>query len=117
MNKNQKVQGRKRRSSEEVRRLVLEFKASGLRCKEFCLARGMALSTLRRHLKNGCLDKGGVKIGSRLVAVELAQRDRNRHAGEASALQVVLSSGRRIAVPQQFDSATLGRLVKVLEGL
>ena len=61
--------------------------------------------------------EGGVKIGSRLVAVELAQRDRNRHAGEASALQVVLSSGRRIAVPQQFDSATLGRLVKVLEGL
>ena len=100
---------------------MLEFKASGLRRKEFCLARGMALSTLRRHLKNGCLDKGGVKeggvkIGSRLVAVELAQRDRNRHAGEASALEVVLSSGRRIAVPQQFDSATLGRLVKVLEG-
>jgi len=67
MNENQEVEGRKRRSSEEIKRLVLEFKASGLRRKEFCLARGMALSTLRRHLKNRCLDEGGQKTGSRLV--------------------------------------------------
>jgi hypothetical protein len=118
MNENQEVHGRKRRSSEEVQRLVLEFKASGLRRKEFCQARGMALTTLRRHLKNRCLDEGGKKTGSRLAAVELAKRDRNAHAEEASAaLEVVLSSGRRIAVRQRFDSATLGRLVKVLEGL
>ena len=116
---NQKVvQGRKRRSSEEVKRLVLEFKASGLRRKEFCLARGMALSTLRRHLKNRCLGQGGQKTGSRLVAVELVKPERHAHAEEASAaLEVVLSGGRRIGVRQQFDSETLGRLVKVLEGL
>jgi len=117
MNENQVVQGRKRRSSQEIKRLVLEFKASGLRRKEFCLARGMALSTLRRHLKNGCQDEGEAKMGSRLIAVELAEGDRDTHAAGASALEVVLSSGRRIAVRQQFDSATLGRLVKVLEGL
>lgn len=118
MNENREVQERKRRSSEEIKRLVLEFKASGLKRKEFCLARGMALSTLRRHLKNHCLDQSGQKTGSRLVAVELAKPDRNAHAQEASAaLEVVLSAGRRIAVRQQFDSETLGRLVKVLEGL
>ena len=117
MNKNQVVQGRKRRSSQEIKRLVLEFKASGLRRKEFCLARGMALSTLRRHLKNGCQDEGETKMGSRLIAIELAEGDRDTHAAGASALEVVLSSGRRIAVRQQFDSETLGRLVKVLEGL
>jgi len=36
---------------------------------------------------------------------------------EACALEVVLSSGRRIEVRREFDSATLGRVVKVLEGL
>ena len=36
---------------------------------------------------------------------------------EACALEVVLSSGRRIEVRRKFDSATLGRVVKVLEGL
>jgi hypothetical protein len=56
-------------------------------------------------------------MGSRLIAVELAEGDRDTHAAGASALEVVLSSGRRIAVRQQFDSATLGRLVNVLEGL
>jgi len=117
MNENQVVQGRKRRSSQEIKRLVLEFKASGLRRKEFCLARGMALSTLRRHLKNGCQDEGEAKMGSRLIAVELAEGDRDRHAAGASALEVVLSSGQRIAARQQFDSATLGRLVKVLKRL
>jgi len=117
MNKNQVVQGRRRRSSEEVTRLVLEFKASGLRRKEFCLARGIALSTLRRHLKDRCLDQGVAKTGSRLVAVELAKREPNRDAGTACGLEVLLCAGRRIAVRQQFDSETLGRLVKVLEGL
>jgi hypothetical protein len=117
MNENREVQERKRRSSEEIKRLVLEFKASGLKRKEFCLARGMALSTLRRHLKNRRLDQIGQKTGSRLVAVELANREPNTDAGRACGLEVVLSGGRRIAVRQQFDSETLGRLVKVLEGL
>jgi hypothetical protein len=35
----------------EVKVVVVEFEASGLRCSEFCRDRGMALSTLRRHLK------------------------------------------------------------------
>jgi len=47
----------------------------------------------------------------------LAKWKQNTNSGAASALEVVLSGGRRIAVQQEFDSATLGRLVKVLEGL
>jgi hypothetical protein len=118
MNENQEVAARKRRSSEEVKRLVLEFEASGLRRNDFCRDRGMALSTLRRHLKKRGSGEGGAKkTGSRLVAVELAKWNRNTNSLAASALEVVLSGGRRIAVRQEFDSATLGRLVKVLEGL
>ena len=67
MNENQEVPARKRRSSEEVKRLVLEFEASGLRRNDFCRDRGMALSTLRRHLKKHGSGEGGVKVAKRLV--------------------------------------------------
>jgi hypothetical protein len=43
--------GRKRRSREEIKRLVLEFEASGLRQNEFCRNHGLALNTLQRQLK------------------------------------------------------------------
>jgi hypothetical protein len=117
MNENQEVGARKRRSSEEVKRLIVEFEASGLRRDEFCRTRGMALSTLRRHLKKHALGEAGVKTGGRLVAVELSGKDANKNPRTACALEVVLSSGRRIEVRREFDSATLGRVVKVLEGL
>ena len=117
MNENQEVEARKRRSSEEVRRLVVEFEASGLRRNEFCRTRGMALSTLRRHLKNHGSGKARVKAGCRLAAVELPRPERDRNPGTACALEVVLSSGRRIEVRREFDSTTLGRVVKVLEAL
>jgi hypothetical protein len=117
MKENQAVGARKRRSSEEVKRLVLEFEASGLRRNEFCRTRGIALSTLRRHLKSDGSGKARVKAGCRLVAVELPRPGRDRNPGTACGLAVVLSSGRRIEVRREFDSATLGRVVKVLEGL
>jgi hypothetical protein len=117
MNEKQEVGARKRRSGEEVRRLVVEFESSGVRREEFCRTRGMALSTLRRHLKKHGSGGTGIKAGSRLVAVELSRQDPNRKARTACALEVVLSGGRRIEVRREFDSATLGRVVKVLEGL
>ena len=117
MNENQQVEARKRRSSEEIKRLVVEFEASGLRRNEFCRTRGIALSTLRRHLKNHASGKAGLKAGCQLVAVELPRPGRDRNPGTACALEVVLSSGRRIEVRREFDSATLGRVVQVLEGL
>jgi hypothetical protein len=117
MNEKQEAQTRKRRSSEEVKGLVVEFEASGLGCSEFCRDRGMALSTLRRHLKKHGSGEGGAKKGSRLVAVEVVKADRNINSRTVAGLEVILSGGRRVAVGQQFDSVTLGRLVKVLEGL
>jgi hypothetical protein len=83
MNENQEVEVRKRRSGEEVKRLVVEFEASGLRRNEFCRTRGIALGTLRRHLKKQGAGEAGVKGGKRLVAVELARKDRNRNSRTA----------------------------------
>jgi hypothetical protein len=57
MTGNQEVPGRKRRSGEEVKRLVLEFEASGLRQNESCRNHGLALSTLQRQLRKRRVDQ------------------------------------------------------------
>jgi hypothetical protein len=115
MTGNEEIPGRKRRSSQEIQRLVLEFEASGLRQNEFCRKHGLALSALQRRLGRRRLHKGGVKEGSRLIAVELTGADRNRNGRVTSALEVVLASGRRIEVRRDFDSEVLLRVVQVLE--
>ncbi len=42
---------RKRRSREEVKRLIDEFEASESDRAEFCRSQGLALSTLQHHLR------------------------------------------------------------------
>jgi hypothetical protein len=115
MTENQEVPGRKRRSGEEIKRLLLEFEASGLRQNEFCRNHGLALSTLQRQLKRRRLDKGDAKESGRFVAVELAGREPNGNSWSSSALEVVLSGGRRIEVRPGFDARTLEGLIAVLE--
>ena len=117
MNESQEVETRKRRSRGEVKRLVAEFEASGIERKEFCRTHGIALGTLQRHLKRHGSSVGRAKAGNRLVAVELSGQESKRISQRACALEVVLPGGRRIEVRREFDSATLGRVVKVLEGL
>jgi hypothetical protein len=115
MTENQKIPGRKRRSREEIKRLVLEFEASGLRANEFCRNHGLAWSTLQRQLKRRRVDKAEAKQGSRFVAVELARRESNGNSRPNSALEVVLSGVRRIEVRPGFDAPTLEGLIAVLE--
>jgi len=83
MTANQGNPNRKRRSREEIKRLVSEFEKSGLRPATFCRSHGLALSILQRHLKWRRLENGQAKVwgehnqatNNRLVAVELARRD------------------------------------------
>jgi hypothetical protein len=72
---------------------------------------------LQRHLKRHGSGLGRAKAGNRLVAVELSGQEPKRNSQRACALEVVLPGDRRIEVRREFDSATLGRVVKVLEGL
>jgi hypothetical protein len=107
--------GRRRRSREEVRRLVDEFQASGLPRWEFCQSRGLALTTLQRHLRRRRLGTEARNCGSRLVAVSVTPRaEATSKPGETS-LEVVLSRGRRIGVRPGFDAGTLRELIIALE--
>jgi hypothetical protein len=85
--RNGEVVVRKRRSSEEVRRLVTEFESSGLGQNEFCRKEGLALSTLRRQLKRRQAGKSQSAAGKGLVRVELARRNRELKRGVSIVLR------------------------------
>jgi hypothetical protein len=106
---------RQRRSREEVRRLVDEFEVSGSDRAEFCQSRGLALSTLQRHLR---ARRSATEAGSgqsRLVAVSVTPRPAVVSKLEETNLEVVLARGRRIGVRPGFDAGTLQELIMALE--
>jgi hypothetical protein len=115
MNTSEEGAVRSRRTRQEVRQLVSAFPASGLGAREFCQRHGLALSTLRRNLKRQRQAQGPPETGVRLVAVKLKATP--APAAPPAALEVVLAGGRRIGVAPGFDERTLGRLVRVLEGV
>ena len=109
---------RRRRTREEVRQLVRAFQTSGLRAREFCQRHGLAPSTLRRNLQRVGRASAPGQPGARFVAVNVkGAAPAAKPAPAAAALEVVLAGGRRIAVGPGFDAATLGQLVRALEGL
>jgi hypothetical protein len=116
MSENQEIQVRKPRSSEEVERLVIEYEASGAEPGKFCRERQLARSVLHRHLQRRRLANYGPMPVQRLVAASLMETNDQGEPRESCALEVVLSSGRRIEVRPDFDRETLERLLKVLEG-
>ena len=106
---------RPRRSEEIIKGLVSEFAASGVEASKFCRDHRLARSVLYRHLPRGGLGKMKPKPSARLVAVVGA--DDSEQPGSGCALELVLVNGRRIEVRPQFDSDTLERLLKILEGV
>ena len=75
-------------------------------------------STLRRNLKRAGALPAPAPPGVRFVAVNVNGTVPPAPQAPAPAgLEVVLAGGRRIAVGPGFDVATLGQLVRALEGL
>jgi hypothetical protein len=116
VSENHEVQGRRRRSREEIKRLVIEYEGSGARVSDFCRKHDLKPSVLQRHLKMRRLSKVKPREAKRLVPVALVEANGNGKISSGYALEVVLSSGRRIGVRPDFDSGTLERLLQVLEG-
>jgi hypothetical protein len=108
---------RPRRSEEIIKRLVSEFGASGVEASKFCRNHRLARSVLYRHLPRGGLGKMEPKPSARLVPVSLVGAEDSEQPGSGCALELVLRNGRRIEVRPHFDSDTLERLLKILEGV
>jgi hypothetical protein len=105
----------KRRSRQEIKRLVREFETSGLRRSEFCHKHNLALGTLQRGLRRRRMEVDGQNEGKRLVEVKMAGIPRNGSGAGTCSLEVVLAEGRRIEVRRDFDVETLARLTGTLE--
>jgi hypothetical protein len=107
--------GRRRRTGEEVSRLVSEFEGGTLGAGEFCRRHGLAPCTLRRRLQKPRRAEGGA--GVRLVAVKVNGALPLVKPVASAALEVMLTGGRKIGVAPGFDAVTFGRLVRALEDL
>jgi len=114
---------RKRRSREEVERLVWEYERIVMTRGAFCQQHGLLVATLdkyrQRCRQSELADGDGVRqrLSSVLpVAVDLVGRvaASSGWAGEAT-LFVELDGERRIGVAAGFDAATLRQLIGVLE--
>jgi transposase-like protein len=106
---------RKRRSRQEIKRLVREFETSGLRRSAFCQKHDLAPGTLQRGLKRRRMEVDGQSESKRLVEVKMAGIQRNGSGAGACSLEVVLAEGRRIEVRRDFDAETLARLIRTIE--
>jgi hypothetical protein len=104
-----------RRTTIEIEQIVSEYESSGLNRSQFCRGRGLTLGVLNRYLRRLRVAAEGGGSGGGLVAVELAGKKLGAERAGSGGLAVVLRSGREIAVRTGFDSATLQRLVQVLE--
>ena len=91
-----------RRNQEQIRKVVEEYRASGLTRVEYCRRSGVALSTLSnycRRLKSSGLVRVNVEDTS-------AQQPR---------FALVLAGGRRIEIGPQFGETELMRLIRAVE--
>ena len=119
MSEGEEVKRRQLRSSQEIERLVSEFRTSGLRQSEFCRIHGLTHGTLQRSLRKERIDSGSQGEIKGLVAVEVTDGEasvRRKPEEGRCGLEVILAKGRRIELSRDFDAVQLRRVVEVLEG-
>ena len=117
MTEPEEVKPRRRRTRQEVQRLVSEFGTSGLSRGEFCRIHGVTLSTLQRGLRRERTKPGDIQSdGKKLVRVKVIGGSDTTDREGPCAMAVVLAKGRRIELSRDFDAAQLRRVVEVLEG-
>ena len=117
MTEPEEVEPRRRRTRQEVQRLVSEFGASGLSRGEFCRLHGMTLSTLQRGLRRERTKSGDIQSdGKKLVRVKVIGESGTADHELPLGMAVVLAKGRRIELSRDFDATQLRRVVETLEG-
>jgi hypothetical protein len=104
--------------------LIAQWRLSGLTQAEFCSRRGLSLPAFRYHLYKPSRSSGspgpareaatnGTPLFLPVVCTPPPQRG-GLLAPPASAIEVILSDGLRIAVTPGFDPQTLRRVVDAL---
>ena len=115
------VRRRHRRRRAEVAQIVASYAQSGLSRSEFCRQHGLSLSTLSKYCPHARHRAALPPISMTRNAVELSLEpvefveNSATHTEQRNPLLVELAGGRRISVSAGFDTATLTRLIAVLE--
>jgi transposase-like protein len=117
MRESEEVKPRRRRSRQEVQRLVAEYGISGLSPSEFCRLHGMTLGTLHRGLKRKRVQRDDIRTDdARLVRVKMIGGKAAADGQGSCGVTVLLAKGRRLELNRAFDVAHLRRVVEALEG-
>ena len=94
----------KKRSADDIRRVVNAFQSSGLTRREFCQRHDIAVTTLDYWRR-------AQSRPARLVEVEVAARE------PAPGFTLSLANGRRIESGWRFVEDELARLIRVAESV
>ncbi len=97
----------RRRTAEEIQKIVEELQSSGLSHREFCQQTGIKLSTLGRYARRA----RGAEQPQQLMRVKLETPQES-----GSGFVLMLDNGRRIASGWGFPDTALARLIRVAEG-
>jgi hypothetical protein len=101
--------GKETKRSGEMRRMLEEYAASGLRRREFCQQRGMALTTFDYWRREHAVKAPKQERRPRMVSVKVER------AEPAPGFTLSLANGRRIDCSWRFADAELVRLIRITE--
>jgi hypothetical protein len=101
--------GKETERSAEMRRVLEEYAASGLRRREFCQQRGIALTTFDYWRREHAVKPRKQERRARMVAVKVVNPE------PAPQFTLSLANGRRIECSWRFADAELARLIRIAE--
>ena len=105
----------RKRTAEEVERLVKGYEESGLSRQEYCRREGMPVTTLdyyrQRSTRKAAAAARVAALGLVKVKLEAAAVDPER------VFTLVLINGRRIESGWNFDDAEMARLIRIAEAM
>jgi hypothetical protein len=100
--------GKETERSAEMRRVLEEYVASGLRRREFCQQRGIALTTFDSWRQHTAKPRKQERR-PRMVAVKVANAESAPH------FTLRLANGRRLECSWRLADAELARLIRIAE--
>jgi hypothetical protein len=101
--------GEETERSSEMRRVLDEWESSGLRRREFCQQRGIALTTFDYWRREHATKRRKPARLPRMVAVKVT------HVEPAGQFTLSLANGRRIESSWRFGDVELARLIRIAE--
>jgi hypothetical protein len=101
--------GKETERSAEMRRMLEEYKGSGLTRREFCRRRGIPVTTFDYWRREHAMRPRKQERRRRMVKVEVANVE------SAPQFRLSLANGRRIECSWRFADAELARLIRVAE--